>query len=100
MNKKNILMDELLLKAKSGTTNKSYESAETKEENPVKEKSEAGRKPVPVNQKKKARQVFYSDDDFAEIEACAELLCMEAKTFMQIAINEKVKQTLNKGTEC
>ena len=59
-----------------------------------KKESSAGRKKVSESQKKKARQVFYNDISFAEIEECADFLGVEPKTFMQMAINQKVKAVL------
>jgi len=56
-----------------------------------KEKGRPGRKKVDPRDKKKARQVFYSDAEFEEIEALADGLGIDVKSFMQMAINQKVK---------
>jgi hypothetical protein len=97
MAKDNEALNDILNKAKAGTTNKTYKEAdEVKAVDEVKatkkEKSKAGRSKVADNLKKKARQVFYSDDDFSIIEECADDLGMDAKAFMQMCINQKVKQ--------
>lgn len=60
-----------------------------------KEVGTAGRKKVKDTQKKKARQVYYSDEVYEnDIAKCAEHLGIEPKTFMEMAINQKVKATL------
>jgi hypothetical protein len=59
-----------------------------------KEKLKAGRKVKSASQKKKARQVFYSDDDFEAIEECAEIMSIEPQAFMQMVINQRVKAIL------
>lgn len=59
-----------------------------------KEKGVAGRKKVSARDRKKARQVFYSDAVFEDdIEACAEFLNIEPKTFMEMGINKLIKET-------
>jgi len=101
MAKKNDKMDEILNLAKSDATDRSYEEAE-KEEKPGKavsdkEKGRPGRKKVDPRDKKKARQVFYSDAEFEEIEALADELGIEPKAFMQMAINQKIKELSKDG---
>ena len=96
MAKDNDFMDKLVNKATKSSTNKTYKEAdEVKAVDEVKadkkERSKAGRSKVADNLKKKARQVFYSDDDFSIIEECADELGMDAKAFMQMCINQKVK---------
>lgn len=94
MSQKNERMKNILASASKESTKKTYKEADTKTEvKPQADKKEsvAGRKKIKESQKKKARQVFYSDEDFADIEKCAESMGIEAKTFMQMAINQKVK---------
>ena len=91
------IMDDIVSKAKKSATNKTYKEADDTASK--KEGGKAGRKKVSDNLKKKARQVFYSDVDFAEIEECADHLGMDTKSFMQMAINQKVKATLKEIEE-
>jgi len=100
MAKDNQAMDDLLAKAKKGTTTKTYKEADTKSKaatTPVadkKEKGKVGRSKVAPEDKKKARQVFYSDNEFTDIEECADEMGMDAKAFMQMCINQRVKSML------
>ncbi len=90
--KKNNVMLDILNKAKTSTSNKSYEAEDKKvdEVKPVKkEGGSAGRKKV--TDKKKPRQVFYNNAEFSVIETLAEDLGMDTKSFMQMCINQKVK---------
>ena len=89
MAKDNATMDDILKQARENSTDITYKDAETKDEE--KKKSKAGRPKVSKADKKKARQVFYSDNEFEEIEALAEELGIDAKAFMQMAINQKIK---------
>ena len=95
--KKNDIMADILKKAKDSTSNKSYDEVDQQEEKePTANKKEvgsAGRKKVKARQKKKARQVFYSDEEFEEIAECAEFLCIEPKTFMEMGIKKLIKNT-------
>lgn len=95
--KKNDVMADILKKAKDSTSNKGYDEVDQQEDKaPTANKKEvgtAGRKKVSANQKKKARQVFYSEDEFAEIIECAEFLCIEPKTFMEMGIKKLIKHT-------
>jgi len=96
MPKNNDKMDALINQAKKDTSNKTYKEADDLDGKSEGKKSKAssGRKKVPASHKKKARQVFYSDEDFKHIESCADILGVEPKTFMQMAINQKVKAML------
>jgi len=91
------IMDDIVNKAKKGTTNKTYKEADDTASK--KEGGKAGRKKVSENLKKKARQVFYSDMDFQFIEKCADYLGMDTKSFMQMAINQKIKAVLKEIEE-
>ena len=100
MAKDNKKMDDLLAKAKTGASVKTYKDADDKPKAatvPVadkKEKAKVGRSKVAPEDKKKARQVFYSDNEFTDIENCADEMGMDAKAFMQMCINQKVKSML------
>lgn len=100
MAKDNIKMDAIINKAKTGTANKTYKEADTKvtdEKVPVaikKERGKVGRSKVAPDDKKKARQVFYSDNEFIDIEECADDMGMDVRTFMQMCINQKVKSMM------
>jgi len=98
--KKNNVMLDILNKAKTSTSNKSYEAENNKadEVKPVRKEgaSAAGRKKV--TDKKKPRQVFYNNAEFSVIEELAEDLGMNTKSFMQMCINQKVK-ALIKGKQ-
>lgn len=101
MAKDNKKMDDLLAKAKTGTSVKTYKDADDDKPKaattPVadkKEKAKVGRSKVAPEYKKKARQVFYSDNEFTDIENCADEMGMDAKAFMQMCINQKVKSML------
>ncbi|RLA77509.1 MAG: hypothetical protein DRG78_17335 [Epsilonproteobacteria bacterium] len=94
---KNDTMTNILNNAKTSTSNKSYKAEDEKEpkkktsKKPVKkETGTAGRKKVA--DKKKPRQVFYNEAEFSDIEEVAEALGMDTKSFMMMAINQKVKQ--------
>ncbi len=89
-NKKTNAMDELLNKAK-GATNTSYKSAEKADK---KEGAKVGRKPVA--DKKKARQVYYNDAEYAVIEKVAEGLGIDAKTYKEQAIAQRIIQDTGK----
>lgn len=94
---KSTKMDEILKKAANVATVKTYQEADTKSKAstvPVadkKEKGKVGRSKVAQDDKKKARQVFYSDNEFIDIEKCADEMGMDAKAFMQMCVNVKVK---------
>jgi len=92
MKKENNIMNDILNIATKSTSNKSYEAEDKKAEvsEPVKkETGTAGRKKV--TDKKKPRQVFYNNAEFKVIEDLAENLGMDTKSFMMMAINQKVK---------
>ena len=90
-------MDEILEKAKTGATVKTYQEADNKPTTTTiptadkKERGKVGRSKVAQDDKKKARQVFYSDNEFIDIEKCADEMGMDAKAFMQMCVNVKVK---------
>lgn len=98
-NNKNVVkstkMDAILAKAKAGATVKTYQEADNKPTTttiPVADKKgKVGRSKVAQDDKKKARQVFYSDNEFIDIEKCADQMGMDAKAFMQMCVNVKVK---------
>ena len=105
MAKDNETMDQLLAKAKTGTSNKTYKEADNNSKvatTPVadkKEKGKVGRSKVAPEDKKKARQVFYSDNEFTDIEECADEMGMDAKAFMQMCINQRVKSMMKAEEE-
>lgn len=76
------------------TTTQKPKSKKTATAPADKKESLAGRKKVSASQKKKARQVFYSDDEFEDILKCAEIEILDVKAFMQRAINKEVKALL------
>lgn len=91
--KKNNVMLDILNKAKTSTSNKSYEAEDKKAVKPVKkEGGSAGRKKV--TDKKKPRQVFYNNAEFSVIETLAEEMGVDSRVFMQMAINQKVKELM------
>jgi hypothetical protein len=98
MSDKNEVMKAILQKATKSTSNKSYESEDKKvdEVTPVKkEGGSAGRKKV--TDKKRPKQVFYNNAEFKVIENLAEEMGVDSRVFMQMAINQKVKElTKNK----
>ena len=101
MAKDNQAMDALLAKAKIGATTKTYKEADEIKSKVIitpvadkKEKGKVGRSKVAQDDKKKARQVFYSDNEFVDIEKCADEMGMDAKAFMQMCVNVKVKSMM------
>ena len=93
---KNSVMANILKEASSSTSNKSYEDEDKKidviKTTSKKEKGVVGRKAKEPEQKKKARQVYYTDNEYKVIEECAELTGIEPKNFMQMHINLGVKK--------
>jgi len=101
MGKDNNQMDDILKKASKEATTKTYKGADKgKDEITTKatKKGTVGRSKVAEDDKKKARQVFYSNNEFIKIEDIAEEMGMDTKAFMQMCINQKVK-SLTKDSE-
>lgn len=67
---------------------------EVKKKTDKKEVGKGGRPKTDERQKKKPRQVYFSDAEFEdEIAKCAEFMGLETKDYMEMAIRQQVKKT-------